>query len=188
MQGFFDAIYSKFILRDLFSKIVPGAIFLCTALLLFDGNLSCILLHGDFSPAVWAILYGIAWILGLALQSLGEVLGLLKFHIYGTDQKYRSRRIRAHRLATERESHELERYLVIKETTGISSIALFLFAAVRFVSLYYVHPGPFWPTAIPSILVVLTASLLYWMHRHMVKVECEFMENVIEAGATKSDE
>ena len=77
LKSLFDSFYNRFVLRDLFGKIVPGLIVLLAAdVCLFKIELIDMVLKGSW---FFIILFsGLAWISSFSLQYLGEMVGLLK--------------------------------------------------------------------------------------------------------------
>jgi hypothetical protein len=77
-----DALYSRFLLRDVFGKIVPGALLLFTAvhaILYRDPNFSLKTLQG-IPVFIWLILLGACWIIGFAIQSFAEFFNLIFYY------------------------------------------------------------------------------------------------------------
>jgi hypothetical protein len=74
----FQSLYSKYILKDILAKTIPGFIFLSTIIL----TKYPINIYYDFikslNPWYWIILYGFSWILGFAVQGLGEATTLIR--------------------------------------------------------------------------------------------------------------
>jgi len=76
LKDVFDSLYSRFVLRDFFAKIVPGSIFgLVIIIVFFDLPITSSVL------SFWYGLFfiGIAWILGIFLQTLGHWLHIIRF-------------------------------------------------------------------------------------------------------------
>jgi hypothetical protein len=180
MGEFFDALYQRFVLRDLFSKIVPGSIAICSFLVFCPDVASR--LWKDLPLGLWILLYAIAWLVGLAMQYLGEKLKLITFHTYEGDEQYRRNRLKAHRVATQRESQELERYLVIKEATGIAAVSVFLLTLSMFFFLLTQRALPCVTAVLEVVPLALLGVLLVLMNRHIAKVECDFTETVGKVG------
>jgi hypothetical protein len=78
MSGFSDAVkylYSQFILRDVLSFITPGVIVILTAVYVFDESFSSLSIHWLF----YIPLFGIAFVIGFAIQCFGEIIGFVSF-------------------------------------------------------------------------------------------------------------
>jgi hypothetical protein len=128
MGGVFDGLYSRFILRDFFGKIVPGAIPVMVLYYTLGTNQSFSV--KDIPLEVWVLLYGVSWITGFAIQSIGEwlhdhceKLGI-RYHTQQTEELFYDLRIKACASAAPFERQEIERTIVIKEATGNTSIAI----------------------------------------------------------------
>ena len=80
MASFGDAIkylYGKFILRDVFSFITPGAIIVLSGILLFNNNLNE--LHTiDIPWPLYIPIFGIFFLVGFATQCFGELVGVIR--------------------------------------------------------------------------------------------------------------
>ena len=126
MEGLVDALYGKFILRDLFGKIVPGWLVLYALGITF-GWLP-LQLDASFTSDAVVVVIGAAlgWIAAFAIQQIGEWTGYL--HYWPSEYRDRTvryaRRVMFLRIATPDEKQQLERLLVIKEATGLTSLAL----------------------------------------------------------------
>ena len=72
MEKLIDALYSRLLLRDVFGKIVPGAIVLFTFVITLTspeaGKNTIITLPFG----AWVVVFGLAWVVGFAVQSFGE--------------------------------------------------------------------------------------------------------------------
>ena len=72
-------LYDKFLLRDLLSFVMPGAIVIMTGLLLFEkwGEVF------GFIHAYWPLyipLFGLFFMAGFAVQCFGEIIGFIRIH------------------------------------------------------------------------------------------------------------
>ena len=85
LKDFFDSTYDKLILRDLFGKIVPGVLFMLCAVGGLLGTDTLRDLTGRLTPMPWVLTAGFAWLLGFALQYLGERSRLLRTYPAGKD-------------------------------------------------------------------------------------------------------
>jgi len=80
MAGFGDAIkylYEKFILRDVLSFVTPGALIVATALFVFYREIFCLYIPWPF----YIPLFGLFFMVGFAVQCLGEILGLIRIDL-----------------------------------------------------------------------------------------------------------
>jgi hypothetical protein len=75
-----DSFYGRFVLRDLFGKIVPGFI----AMIAFGATVTSFKDVSDYvgkmSLGAWIIAIGAGWLGGFVVQSLGELLGLIVYY------------------------------------------------------------------------------------------------------------
>jgi len=70
----FNAFYRRFVLLDLFGKIIPGAIFLITVSWIIVNIGDAYNFYNYFTNLwVWIIFIGISWLTGFAIQGFGEV-------------------------------------------------------------------------------------------------------------------
>jgi hypothetical protein len=97
LKGTFDAFYQRFLLRDLFAKIVPGlaSLFAIGALILgvIFGGLDKVPPEipkkiAELSLGGWLVLIGIGWIAGFAVQSIGEFTRLIIYYPKRTNWLY----------------------------------------------------------------------------------------------------
>jgi hypothetical protein len=108
-----EAIYDRFLLVDVFGKIVPGFTLLYSAVMTFWSP--CHALDGvdQFGSWGWPLVFGLSWVLGLGLQSLGQWIGLAdEFPNLGDWYRLRAR---FERVAREGEVRQISRLLVIRE-------------------------------------------------------------------------
>jgi len=83
MQGIAEAIkylYQQFILRDVVAYVAPGAILAGCVLKVLLGTAAAVKFAGDIPAIAYLPIYGGLLLTGLALENLGEVIGLLRFH------------------------------------------------------------------------------------------------------------
>ena len=139
-QSIVDSIYGKFLLRDLFTKMVPGAV----VALAFLHTLPIYADDMEYLDQVgWPLILlaaGITWILGFAIQQIGETTGLIKHHPkdFGDDEIQDKRgysryefRNRFDNLVQQspKASQQAERFAVVKEACGNFATAI-LFASI----------------------------------------------------------
>lgn len=133
LAGLFEDFYSKFVLRDLFGKITPGGIFIFTVVsshATIDGAISK---AAALSFWAWVFLLGVAWLMGFAIQSVGELgLGgerkLFRYHPRGAFSNHleAARDIVDLGRSEEFQKHKIlyERINVIKEACGNGYVSL----------------------------------------------------------------
>ena len=100
MQGFGYAIkylYEKFILRDVLSFVTPGALVVLAASLLFlSGSLpqqleTLLRYSRETHWLLYILLFGAFYLVGFAVQCLGEITGLIQFTPYAEKSWHKRR-------------------------------------------------------------------------------------------------
>ena len=131
VRAFIDALYRDFLLRDLFAKVVPGSIVLFAA----ATGLGFVPISLSVGWPLAILLAGGAWLAGFAVQSIGEMLRLIRHYPleYQEDSERYRLRIEFKRYATSAEKRRVERYALIKEAAGNGGTALVLACAVSLV-------------------------------------------------------
>lgn len=193
VKNIFNVIYSHFILRDLFGKIVPGSMVLIM-LVWYSANFSYLEKLFDLSLWPWLILIGLAWIIGFAIQSLGEFfLGWFKWgyryfpKVEGIKGKKRELENWyniyviefLNTYATENEIKLDERMVVIKEACGNGFIATILILI-----LYWSHEHSIIINEFSIILTVIGAAL-WRMHVKHFERQYELIQKVINSKRGK---
>lgn len=133
LAGLFADFYSKFVLRDLFGKIVPGGVLILTVVVSHSTIGDLISKVAALSFGAWVFLLGVAWLMGFAIQSAGELgLGgerkLFRYYPRGAYSDHleatrdivdlgRNEEFRKHRIL-------YERMTVIKEACGNGYVSL----------------------------------------------------------------
>lgn len=203
LNSFVSGLYEAFILRDLMSYVLPGAIVLLSVLLLWR---DAVQIKGFFLDLDWWLLVpllGLTFIIGFALHCLGELVGLIKVSLIGDDLKCKERfeifRCRASEptkqwlseayqmwanyfRATEQTSWggpNLERLVAIKLMCGNVFMAVCLATVVAPVGILGDRGS--WTSYVLTIVcaLLLTGSLL-WGHRAYVLRQDTWMETVID--------
>jgi len=185
LEGLFEAFYSRFILRDVFGKIIPGAILLLSLYIAFIRPDICAVqaigLLKSLSIATWVILGSISWVMAYGVQRIGELLKIL--HYYGcwiqNDKSWFDKIVRFTEVASPAEKSNFERFVVIKETSGNVGMSFLLSAVILFI---------FWDHNKNNIGVLLALFLsgviLLSMHRIHVKKNTWWLESVLEFRGT----
>lgn len=185
LKGLFENLYSRFILRDVLGKALPGTLVLLAVALWWAPPGSVIeWFAGDHSWGFWLFFFSSAWLLGLAIQFFAEYFRFLEYFPPGlrslekkcVDQ-YNSEFFVAVRdflkaPSNEEHSNRNERFEVIKESCGNASASLVLAAGVLVARLGFEigvnHNGPIPHGALRLVLVFLVVLgivfLLYRMH------------------------
>lgn len=123
-----DSLYSSFIARDFFAKVLPGSIVLAAIALSFLNYDTLTQKVKDLPLMFGLLLYGLAWIVGFAVQAIAETLRLSRsFPSDETEDVFRAR-MTEYRALEMKPSLALqrERYVVIKEATGNTGVAAIL--------------------------------------------------------------
>ncbi len=94
-DSMFEALYNRLILRDLFGKMVPGAIALATLLhpYVTDLPIQAASLDSWLGFLVVGLIAGASWLTGFAVQAFGEHSGLLRYFPKALD-KVRWRKVK----------------------------------------------------------------------------------------------
>lgn len=187
-----DAIYSRFVLLDLFGKIVPGSLLLISmgASMFSWGDVRQF--ANSMSWWLWLIFFGMSWILAFAAQSFGEAIGLLKDLPDGyTREQWYQKLKEFEAKASDREKQQAERALVIKEACGNTSVLIALCLLVWGCrSLLQLDISKltywFWFVAVPPLVVAAGATVfLVLMHRKQVERHRKYVEVVLGAATMR---
>lgn len=150
MGNIVDGLYEKFILRDVLSFITPGAILVITvnsALNITDNAMDIRnhMLHTLMSsiPSVLTIIiiYGVLFVVGFTLQTLGEVVGIIRFHDYRNDagsiDNGEFYRVKGKFMGPgmKEAARQRERFVVLKQLSGNNAMAILLSAVALLVKL-----------------------------------------------------
>jgi len=146
IKSIFDAFYSRYILRDLTAKVIPGFIFLTSfsvflIFLLFDyydidSSVSYIIeFYKGMSFWMWIIILALTWVFGFSIQYVGEKFGLIRYYPEFMDNEKTQKLDEStfHRMylflqnnGTNKERQEYERFVTIKEATGNSYVSIMI--------------------------------------------------------------
>jgi len=136
MDKFLDSLYSRFILRDLVSKIFPGSLVISAialSLLPQEEVLSLVLQMPFFG---WLVVFSAAWTTAFAMQSIGEVTGMIKYWKSGVrDKAFRSKLVLFTDTASDIQVQQFERLIVIREACGNTYVAALLSLLVLYVTM-----------------------------------------------------
>lgn len=186
-EGLVDAIYSRFLLRDMVGKVVPGSILLFTIIGSYLESNGIKEVIAQITFFVGLALFSLAWVTAFSIQSFGERLGWIRYFPKkiikeGTNEGkpvddkgrfkgYYQKIILFNKYATPLERMERERLLVIRESCGntyvslIFSFAVYILAySIRnqiWVNLNILHPESreFIQPLLPGIISVLPAVI-----------------------------
>lgn len=186
-----EALYKNFLLRDLFAKIVPGSIVLVSVAI---QNPALAPLTGAASISSWPMILvgaGAAWIVGFAIQEIGESLQIIKHHPDRYFQPFERYGLRNafKRVAVEAEDQQVERYAIIKEATGNCSTAIIV--ALLILALRALTSGDFRSSMqflLPGLLMLVLALALLRANRKHARKQYEYMESIVGRNPTSAKE
>lgn len=121
--GFVEAFYSRFILRDLLAKITPGMILLTTITYIVNDGFP---LNINISFVIGVFVVSFAWIIGFAIQGLGELTRTIRYHKNKESKENYWKYMQQLEKNGKNNDKDLERIVVIKETCGNASLSIFL--------------------------------------------------------------
>jgi hypothetical protein len=179
VQNIFDSFYTKFVLRDLFGKIIPGFIFLCSIATLFDKPADILALLKTISAWYLIPIFGISWVLAFALQALGESLRLIRYSPKDIKQTewYQLVKKFGRRVVLD-EKQQKERIVIIKEACGNTSVSIIASVLVVIGSGLITFHDIF-----TLIVIFLIVILLQIMHRKHIKREFDWVNVCIEGSS-----
>lgn len=120
----FQSFYTHFVLRDLFGKAGPGAVLLGTIVVSFSSFSSALDLAGKASLGAWIAFVAVAWLIGLSLQGLGELLHFFRYYPKNiTQATWEDKVVRFRKVASPAQTQDFERFAVIKEACGNAALA-----------------------------------------------------------------
>ncbi|MBI3659242.1 hypothetical protein HY230_02055 [Candidatus Acetothermia bacterium] len=189
MSGLVEVIkyfYEDFILRDFLAYVTPGAILIGAVILLqFSDNLSQVREIIKEIPFILYIpIFGVLFIVGYALEGLGERLGILKWHGYCNDEQALKALVYIQSIETITKEVGLgdrlrlyrERYSVKKHMCGNASVSIALSLVLLFCKILY-------PILFYTALVALTSILVIALgfgHHDLLKRQTSFENEVLE--------
>jgi hypothetical protein len=185
LPGLFDALYSRLLLRDFFGKVIPGAIVIFSMCLATWPWTYIQKFIQDLSFISGLILIGLSWILAFALQGVGEVTHLLRYHICKTSKDFYGKRNRFHMRTNARQHQQLERLEVIREACGNGYIALSLSGLFLILNglardgyriVFTVIVGH-WPVIVFGGILVIFLAVMHFFH---VRRQDEYMNVFLE--------
>lgn len=177
------ALYENFLLRDIFAKIIPGVILISVSVYQIPLTDEIINVAEKIGWPMVFIGAGTAWIMGFAIQELGEIFHIIKHHpeSYSDAKQRYKQRIKFESVASANHSQQVERYAVIKEATGNGATTVFLSLFV-----VYLHkiisgiPLFSWASMIQELMVIVFALALVRANRSHAKKQYEYIDNVVD--------
>ncbi len=195
-------LYTEFILRDVFGKVIPGLVLLVSGMAIASGQSPSMVVEQVPNWTTPALLFavGAAWIAAFTGQEalrltsdatariakqIGFGAGFAKLDYIETDVRFLIAAARVQSDDKERTEAQLEalrknseRHVIIKEATGNACVALLVFLAV---SLFAAPPKGPWNYAYAAVLAA--AVLLLWTrHRYMREREDSIRDAILELG------
>jgi len=158
-----DALYSSYLARDFFAKVVPGAIVIAAAVSPIYSSGSDWGKIEHIPMLAWLFAYGICWIVGFSVQAIGEASGVVRaFPGDEAEDQGRKRGVafNASHL-TQRDKAQHERFVVIKEATGNVAVAICL-AGIVSASL---HVVPEWRLFLYVTFIIVVVIALHWFQK-----------------------
>jgi hypothetical protein len=164
-----EALYSRFLLADVFGKIVPGFVVLYSAVMTFWSSSSALARVNELGSWGWPAVFGLSWALGLALQRVGQRVRLAdEFRDLGAWYELRAR---FQRVAQETEIQQISRLLVIREASGngctalVASLLLPVFSRPCQVLLWF-QEDPWTRTVLIVGVIAIAVGLFGLAHEH----------------------
>lgn len=170
-----DTLYSSFLARDFFAKVIRGGLVLGSFVLSVPGSTVDLSQLSKELPLFALFFYGICWGLGFAIQYFGYMTKLIESH----PKKFRDR-IKGTMFPVDGETYQAnfnrflkcnpdhfqriqrERYVVIKEACGKFAMALLLITVLLCLHMW---TGTQWKPIWLAISIFLTASFYFGFNR-----------------------
>jgi hypothetical protein len=170
--------YQEFILRDVLSYVTPGAVVAGCVLKLHYGSSAVVFLK-DLPGVSYIPIFGVLFLIGFALQNLGELLHILKWHNRRDEHKRIDDHIHLHILKTfhdrtkemKEESDWMER---TRERTAIKKTACGTMIMATLISLLLIALRKYLPGSLGAAEVLLCLLLLialYQGHRRQLRAQ-----------------
>ncbi len=195
-----DALYTNLILRDVFGKIGPGFIVLITLVVALEPPTSPYKDAYDFFAGLptggWVAVLATAWIIGFAVQSIGEIplcgRHLIRYFPKDVEEKDWRKMTATFRSRSDHGRHKLgyERLVVIKEACGNTYVALSL-ATALFTADYLLEKNnkiqPLddlvqgLPVYVLDALIILSLARMHFAH---VERQHNFLKSVLDQPET----
>jgi hypothetical protein len=184
-----DAIYFRFLGRDLFGKAMPGLLLLSTCASALTSPAAVMGFLGSLQWPGWLALLGQAWLAGFALQHLGRALRLIRYY---PDPEWflRSRMPVLVSRLPDSAQREIERAVVLKESCGNAYVSILLSATVAACDIAISHTDWLsreWP--IVTMLSVITIIIVFSLVRgHFENVVIQYNDSLDSIGLEMPDE
>lgn len=182
-----DSLYSSFIARDFFAKVLPGSVVISALVYSTYGEKLDFEQLQKIPTFIWFLVYGQCWIFGFFVQGLGERLNILRVSPEDESNAQYHARISDFIVSARNNVDRLqrERFLIIKEATGNMAVAVLMGLLIVLQQLFV----PQWRTVLHAVLAVLGTYILLWFHqihqsreRHWVMTVCEKSKSDSSSG------
>jgi len=190
MGGFFDSLYSQFLLRDLLAKVVPGFIALAAiSALVIHSPLELVeRLSGVHSIVTIGILYGISFMVGMFLQFIGERIRFVVIFVWRDNDEIDAREESLRRfqefLSDEALSvpiyRQRERFAILKEMSGNFGMSLLSVSVVALFRSVPAKPSIQAALLVGSIVLVSISFLLFRQNRFHAQEQLIWEKDFIE--------
>jgi SAM-dependent methyltransferase len=184
-----NAIYTHFLLRDVVAKLAPGALLLFSLSTLKHEPAEVVDYVASAGPLFIVFGLSASWVAAFGLQALGELTKVISLWPRNMTRAASRETIVAFlHCASAEEKRVVERYVVIKEATGLGAVSLSVATLTLALGdgargLGRIHQEmPFL-----SLSMVLV-GLLVWTHRQHLARQYETYEVVIQRAATHKKE
>ncbi|NOV29603.1 hypothetical protein [Methylomonas sp. ZR1] len=150
-----DSLYSSFVARDFFAKVLPGGVvFSALIFSIFYGNPDFEQLQ-KIPSFLWLFVYGYCWILGFFVQGFGERINVVRASPKNVSNSEYHEGVSVFFVSTRNHADRLqrERFVVIKEATGNMAVAISIGLLIVLQQLYV----PQWRVGLFGMLAILCA-------------------------------
>jgi hypothetical protein len=183
MQGLVELIryfYEQWILRDVLGYVTPGAIVVIAVSLQYANPEKIVETLGEIPIIAYIPLYGLLFAVGFAIQNLGEILRLLKWHNRDSDDIQFQKLEKFHGV-TQGDEHgwlerTRERISVKKNMSGTVSVAIII--SLIFFLIDWITKDQLIVNIAVTILALFLILALLCGHRHHRKFQL-YWENIV---------
>jgi hypothetical protein len=183
MQGLVELIryfYEQWILRDVLGYVTPGAIVVVAVSLQYASPEELVEALGEIPFIAYIPLYGLLFAVGFAIQNLGEILGLLKWHNRENHDIQLQKLEKFHEATQDDERGWLERtrerISVKKNMSGTAAVAIFI--SLIFFLVTWITNDQLTVTVAVTILALSLILALLFGHRRHRKLQL-YWENIV---------
>ena len=179
-----DRLYTHFLLRDLFGKVIPGLIIL-SALLISMTSINFVFENAlKMSFGLWIVIIGLSWIIAFSMQGLGIKIRLFKYFIDDNDRNWHNKERKFFQYALDHDKQQYERFTVIKEASGTASVSIFfslamhvLFISVKCKMTLCIYDLIY---LLLLIIVFIIAYFLNRMHVYHCRKQCNYLDDFLD--------